>query len=83
MTEQRYWEPELETLSREALQRLQFERLREHLAFAYANSPYYRRTFDAAGVRPSSLSHLEDLARFPFIDKQIRTRASGGRSRLG
>jgi phenylacetate-CoA ligase len=70
VADEHYWEPELETLSRDALGRLQLERLREHLAFAYANSPYYRSAFDSAGASPSKLRHLEDLARFPFTNKQ-------------
>ncbi len=31
--------------------------------------PHYRRKFDAAGVHPSDLKQLDDLARFPFTSK--------------
>jgi phenylacetate-CoA ligase len=31
--------------------------------------PHYRREFDAAGVHPSDLKQLDDLARFPFTSK--------------
>jgi len=67
----RFWDEEIETLPREALHRLQLARLQEHLAFAYEHAPYYRQSFDAAGVRPSDLRTLEDLRRFPFIDKKV------------
>ena len=48
---------------------MQFERLRWSLAHAYENVPHYRRSFDAAGVRPEHLRTLEDLSRFPFTVK--------------
>ncbi|OAN46761.1 phenylacetate--CoA ligase [Paramagnetospirillum marisnigri] len=61
--------PEVERLERSALRRLQLERLRVTLAHAYAHIPHYRRSFDAAGVAPDQIRHLEDLARFPFMVK--------------
>ena len=69
--EKKYWEQELETLPRPKLEALQFEKLKEHVAFAYQNSPYYRNSFDAHEVKPSNLKRLDDLRRFPFTDKAI------------
>ncbi|MCO4864050.1 phenylacetate--CoA ligase [Cupriavidus sp. WGlv3] len=60
----------IETASRAELQALQLERLKWSLHHAYANSPVYRRKFDAAGVHPDQLQSLPDLARFPFTSKQ-------------
>ncbi len=59
----------IETASRDELAHLQLERLRWSLAHAYENSAVYRAKFDAAGVRPSDLIRLEDLAKFPFTVK--------------
>ncbi len=59
----------IETASRDELAALQLERLRWSLAHAYEHSPVYRAKFDAAGVRPSDLQRLEDLAKFPFTTK--------------
>ena len=39
------------------------------LGHAYANAPFYRQSFDAAGVHPGDLGSLSDLARFPFTLK--------------
>ncbi|MGE5506541.1 MAG: phenylacetate--CoA ligase [Actinomycetota bacterium] len=61
--------PEAERMDRQSLKRLQLERLKVTLAHAYANVPHHRRAFDAAGVKPDDLKHLEDLARFPFTVK--------------
>jgi phenylacetate-CoA ligase len=65
----RYLEPEIETASPETLRSLQAERLREQVAHAYANSPFYRRKLDAAGVKPAEIRTLDDLARLPFTTK--------------
>jgi phenylacetate-CoA ligase len=58
------------TRSREDLEQLQLQRLRQTLAGVYANVPAYRAKFDAAGVRPQDLESLGDLASFPFTTKQ-------------
>ncbi len=63
------FQPELETMPRERLAALQYERLKATLAHVYANVPHYRKAFDAAGVRPEDLNSLADLARFPFTVK--------------
>jgi phenylacetate-CoA ligase len=51
------------------LRALQFKRLKATLQHAYANSPAYRRKFDAAGVHPDDCRSLDELARFPFTTK--------------
>ncbi|WP_330468788.1 phenylacetate--CoA ligase [Streptomyces longwoodensis] len=58
-----------ERLDMEALRALQLERLRASLEHAYANVPFYRESFDKAGVRPEDCRSLGDLARFPFTTK--------------
>jgi phenylacetate-CoA ligase len=64
-----YFSPDVETMPRKQLQRLQFDRLRRVLHHAYANVPHYRRNFDAAKVSPFALRGLGDLRRFPFTTK--------------
>jgi phenylacetate-CoA ligase len=60
----------IEHASVDELRALQLKRLRATLEHAYANSPVYRRKFNAAGVRPADLQSLGDLVRFPFTTKQ-------------
>ena len=60
----------IETASRDELAALQLERLKWSLNHAYENSPVYRRKFDEAGVHPSQVQSLSDLARFPFTTKK-------------
>ena len=47
----KYWDEELETLPREELEKRQLADLQEIVKFAYDNAPYYKRSFDEAGVR--------------------------------
>ncbi|WP_328472833.1 phenylacetate--CoA ligase [Actinoplanes sp. NBC_00393] len=60
----------IETASVDELRSLQLQRLQWTLRHAYENVPFYRRTFDAAGVHPGDCRSLEDLARFPYTTKQ-------------
>jgi phenylacetate-CoA ligase len=69
--DRRYWAPALETLPRADWERLKLELLQRHLRHAYDGSPYYRASFDAAGVQPDRLKSLDDLRRFPFIGKTV------------
>jgi phenylacetate-CoA ligase len=56
--------------TRDEIESLQLERLQWTLRHAYANNPSYKRSFDAAGVRPEDLVSLADLRRFPFTTKE-------------
>ncbi|MBY0430842.1 MAG: phenylacetate--CoA ligase family protein, partial [Rhodospirillales bacterium] len=69
--DRRFWDAALETQSRAEWQAMSLNLLRRHLQHAYQGSPYYRRAFDAAGVHPDQVKSLDDLRRFPFIDKQV------------
>ncbi|WP_329081848.1 phenylacetate--CoA ligase PaaK [Streptomyces niveus] len=58
-----------ELLGRDELEALQLTRLRATLRHAYERVPFYRESFDAAGLRPDDCRSLADLARFPFTAK--------------
>jgi len=59
----------IETASRDEIAALQLERMKWSLNHAYANSPFYRKSFDDHGVHPDDLKSLADLAKFPFTTK--------------
>src|SRR5579884_1261980 len=63
------YEPEIECMPRSALADLQLERLRGVLQRAYDKVPHYRKTFDAAGIKPNDLKDPSDIAKFPFTLK--------------
>lgn len=60
----------IERASVDELRALQLGRLKETLTRAYECVPFYRQSFDAAGVHPNDLRDLRDLSRFPFLLKQ-------------
>ena len=48
----------------------QLHLMRETLQRVHDHVPHYRRAFQDAGVQPSDLHTLADLARFPFTTKE-------------
>jgi phenylacetate-CoA ligase len=64
------WNDEFETLPREAIESLQFKRLRQTLDRVNATVPFYQEHFRKNGVNPDMLKSLDDLRRFPFTYKQ-------------
>ena len=59
----------IETASRDEITALQLERMKWSLAHAFENVPHYKQQFSDAGVHPSDLKDLSDLAKFPFTQK--------------
>ncbi len=58
-----------ESISREELNRLQSERLIKTVKHVYDNVPFYKKKFDSAGIKPSDIKGVEDLAKLPFTTK--------------
>lgn len=83
MPDGKYWNEEIETMPRDKLEEYQLAALKEEISYAYEHSPYYRRSFDEAGVKPSDLRTLKDLAKFPFINKKTERDTQGVGSFLG
>jgi len=65
----KYYQPEIETMPREALQKLQSEKLCKQVKHVYENVAYYRDLMDKAGVKPEDIHGIEDLHLLPFISK--------------
>jgi phenylacetate-CoA ligase len=59
----------IEIASRDEISALQLDRLKWSLRHAYDNVPFYKQSFDDAGVNPDDLKQLSDLSRFPFTVK--------------
>jgi phenylacetate-CoA ligase len=58
-----------ECMPRTQLAALQLNRLKKTLDGAYAKVPHFRKSFDAARVKPEKLKSLDDLTHFPFTLK--------------
>lgn len=65
-----FFNEKFETLPRPALEALQLKRLQSTLERVYTNVPFYKASFDAAGINPSVVTSLEDLQKLPFTTKQ-------------
>jgi len=64
-----YWEPEVETLSRNRLEELQLKRLKNMLVKTCSTVDLYRRRLDDAGIDPKRFNTLDDLEKIPFTVK--------------
>ena len=60
----------VETFTREEMEALQLERLRETVARVYDKVLPYRKKMDEAGVKPEDIKSLSDLSKLPFVTKQ-------------
>lgn len=59
-----------ETWPLAALEAYQLKKLKELVEIAYENSSYYKKSFDAAGIKPSDIQSLEDIKKLPIITKK-------------
>ena len=60
---------EIETMPREQLRGVQFDKLKAIMAHAYANVDHYKKSWGDAGVTPDDLKTIDDLGKFPFVVK--------------
>ncbi|MDR1905343.1 MAG: phenylacetate--CoA ligase, partial [Clostridiales bacterium] len=58
-----------ETMTRREMQDLQLDRLKKIVAYAYKNVEFYRKKFDAAGLKPRDIKTLKDIELIPFTVK--------------
>ncbi len=65
-----YYQPHIETMSREDLEALQLERLQALVKRVYQKIPFYKESFDKAGINPEDIKSLADLTKLPFTVKQ-------------
>ena len=63
------WSKE-ETFTREQMEALQLERLKETVNRVYDKVAPYRQKMIDAGVKPSDIQSLSDLKKLPFVTKQ-------------
>ncbi len=64
-----YYQPEIETASREQIKAWQDERLVKTVARVWENCEYYRNKMKDQGVEPGDIKSTEDLWKLPFLTK--------------
>lgn len=65
-----YWNQTYECMGREAMNKLQSERLIDTVKRIYHNVPFYREKMQSAGIEPGDIKGVEDLSKLPFTYKQ-------------
>ena len=65
-----YWNPRIERMPIEDLHKMQEERLRYFVRYAYNHSLFYRQRFMEAGVEPDDIKKLSDVTKLPFTSKR-------------
>jgi len=69
MPEMPPWNPRIEEMPIDELQRLQFKLLKSQVYRLYSFNEFYRRRMKEHGVHPDDIRNLEDLAKLPFMYK--------------
>jgi len=66
-----YWNPILETLPRERLERLQLEKFKRVFRWTWERSRFHRALYDRAGITPDDIRSLADIRRVPKVEKSM------------
>ncbi len=64
-----FFDEKMETMTRTQIEALQLERLQATVQHCM-NSPFYRKRFEEAGLKPEDIKTLDDIRRIPFTTKQ-------------
>ncbi len=66
---QRYFQPEIETATREEIVKIQNEKIVKQVRHVYDNVEYYRNLMDEKGVKPEDIKGIDDIHKLPFLKK--------------
>ena len=58
-----------ECLTRSELEKIQLERLKWQVKYAYENVPFYKNKWDEIGLKPEHIQTLKDIQKIPFTVK--------------
>jgi phenylacetate-CoA ligase len=64
-----YFEPKIERASRNVMRKIQAPKFLAQVRHAYKNSPFYKKKFKEAGIKPSDIRSLGDITKLPFTTK--------------
>ena len=67
----KFWNPYLETLPLELLQKLQLRKFKKILEWAYERSRFHRSLYESVGLEPGDIKTLEDVRRVPKVEKSM------------
>ncbi len=64
-----FWQKQIETIGRRALESFQLQKLRKTVSDVYRKVPFYKDKFDELGVKPSDIKTLNDVRKLPFTTR--------------
>ena len=65
-----FWQKDIETISRNALEELQLKRLKQTVRQAYNNIPFYKEYFSKLNIKPKDITSLKDIQKLPFTTRE-------------
>ncbi len=68
--EVRYFQKDVETMSREDLEALQLSKLKKLVEYVYNRVPFYKQKLDSVGMTPEKFKTLSDLREIPYTTKE-------------
>jgi len=67
----KYWNKDLETMDPEEREKkIILPKLQSQLKYVYEKSPFYRKKWDSAGIKPEDIRSFEDFENIPFVTKE-------------
>ena len=64
------WNKKAECLTRNEMEKIQLERLKDVVKRAYDDVPYYKKKFDKIGLKPKDIETLKDIEKIPYTTKE-------------
>lgn len=74
---EKYWNPILETIPREKLERLQLKKFQSVFKWAYEHSRFYHGLYRDAGIEPGDIRTYEDIRKVPKVEKSMMRAVQG------
>jgi phenylacetate-CoA ligase len=65
-----FWQKDIETISRRALDELQLKRLKQTVRLACKNIPFYQENFSALNIKQRDIIALKDIQKLPFTARE-------------
>jgi phenylacetate-CoA ligase len=66
----KFWDPEISTASRDKIISLQIENLKKTLKHCYNNNEFHKKRIDQSGLNPDKIKDLSELEKLPFTSKE-------------
>ena len=72
-----YWNPILETLPGEKLQKLHLKKFQSIFKWAYEQSKFYNKLYGNAGIEPGDIKTFDDIRKVPKVEKAMMRAIQG------